>query len=234
MSTSGRRRGRGRDTLLGEEDRRLWEQVARSIGPARRGKPRVPETGCSPEEQSSSGRPMEPAHVPAVSSLTGRLASAAASVAGERVSPRVAAGGPHEAPSGRTERHAGPDLANFDRNALRRIRSGRIAIEARLDLHGMRQDEAHFALRSFIAGCQSRGMRWVLVITGKGKPVATHLSDQPFDGYSADRGVLRRQVPRWLADADMRALVVSYAPAAAPHGGEGAIYVQLRPRRHAR
>jgi DNA-nicking Smr family endonuclease len=133
-----------------------------------------------------------------------------------------------------------PALANFDRKAAKRLRAGRIVIEARMDLHGMRQDEAHGALSGFLRSCQARGMRWVLVITGKGAPRrSTWNSDGDdfrfemgsFDtGGRPEPGILRRSVPRWLAEPDLRALVVSHTEAAANHGGEGALYVQLRRR----
>ena len=42
--------------------------------------------------------------------------------------------------------------------------------------------------------------------------------------------MLRRNVPRWLAEPDLRAIVVSYTTAAIHHGGEGALYLQLRSR----
>ena len=48
-----------------------------------------------------------------------------------------------------------------------------------------------------------------------------------------DRGVLRRNVPRWLAEPELRMIVVGYTSAHARHGGEGAFYVQLRnPEKH--
>ena len=43
-----------------------------------------------------------------------------------------------------------------------------------------------------------------------------------------DRGVLKRNVPRWLEEPDVRSIVVSYTTAAIRHGGEGALYVHLR------
>jgi len=127
--------------------------------------------------------------------------------------------------------HAVPPLAVFDRNAGRRLRSGRIEIEARLDLHGMTQDEAHRALRSFLNGCQARGLRWVLVITGKGRSGPDDVDASGMFATQRGRGVLKRNVPRWLAEPDIRSLVVSYASAALHHGGEGALYIQLRMRR---
>jgi len=127
-----------------------------------------------------------------------------------------------------------PELAAFDRKSARRIRTGQVEIDARIDLHGMYQDEAHAALRRFLTSCYRNGARWVLVITGKGAPVRTGWfgdGGEPHGqehGRAEPRGVLRRNVPRWLAEPDMRAIVVSYTQAAAGHGGEGAIYVQLR------
>ena len=125
-------------------------------------------------------------------------------------------------------------LADFDRKAVRRIRSGRIEIEARMDLHGMRQDEAYAALRGFLNSCHARGLRWVLIITGKGRASLDGDRELVTAGHlTAGRGVLRRSVPRWLAEPELRPIIVSYTTAATHHGGEGALYVQLRVRRMA-
>ena len=121
-----------------------------------------------------------------------------------------------------------PPLADFDRRAARRIRSGRVEIEARIDLHGLRQNEAHAALRGFLMSAHARGLRWVLVITGKG---SSGRGDEIPPWPEPERGVLKKNVPRWLAEPDMRAVVVSYTAAAIPHGGEGALYIQLRSKR---
>jgi len=91
-----------------------------------------------------------------------------------------------------------------------------MAIEARLDLHGMTQDEAHRALARFIARAQDDDRRAVLVITGKGGP--------------GREGVLRRAVPRWLAEPPCRARVLAVETAQPRDGGAGALYVLLRRR----
>jgi DNA-nicking Smr family endonuclease len=125
---------------------------------------------------------------------------------------------------------APPPIATFDRKKVRKIRSGQVDIEARIDLHGMRQDEAHMALVSFLYRCQGKGQRWVLIITGKGK-LSDHDDDAPFDmTRQRERGVLKRNVPRWLDEPELRGHVVSYTTAAPHHGGEGALYVHLRKR----
>ena len=58
----------------------------------------------------------------------------------------------------------------LDRQTARKLEGGRLAVEARLDLHGMRQRDAHAALRRFLKSAQGKGHRHVLVITGKGAP----------------------------------------------------------------
>lgn len=118
--------------------------------------------------------------------------------------------------------------APIEPRKAKRVARGRDEIEARIDLHGMRQSEAHGALRGFLHRAFHNGCRMVLVITGKGRD-ADEDRHAPFDMFQdRDRGVLRRNVPRWLAEPDMRAIVVGYASAHVRHGGDGAFYVQLR------
>jgi DNA-nicking Smr family endonuclease len=116
-----------------------------------------------------------------------------------------------------------PPLAAFEDKDRRRISRNPELIDARLDLHGMRQREAHSALRSFLLSCAARGYRHVLVITGKGVT-----AERQRDHFMEERGVLRRQVPQWLAEPELRNLVVSYAASHVRHGGDGALYVKLR------
>jgi DNA-nicking Smr family endonuclease len=114
-----------------------------------------------------------------------------------------------------------PPLAPLETRLARKLARGREAVDARLDLHGLRQAEAHRRLIAFLAAAQSRGDRVALVITGKGAPDA---GAAPFDA----RGVLRRLVPIWLEDPALRPLVIGFSPASPGHGGAGALYVRLR------
>lgn len=114
---------------------------------------------------------------------------------------------------------AGATPTAIDRRSWQRLRRGRHAIGARLDLHGMTQTIAHGRLTRFLAERQGAGDRWVLVITGKGAVPGL--------------GVLRQAVPRWLAEAPNRQIVVAWLPAGPEHGGDGALYVQLRRARKA-
>jgi DNA-nicking Smr family endonuclease len=114
-------------------------------------------------------------------------------------------------------------LAPIERRVLTALKRGAQSIGAVIDLHGLRQDEAHGALRHFIVRAQGNGITLVLVVTGKGGIDAGPLGEA--------RGVLRRVVPHWLRMADMRSYVLGFDEAARNHGGAGALYVRIRRHR---
>lgn len=111
-------------------------------------------------------------------------------------------------------------LAPLELSTLRKLSRGRSEPEAKLDLHGMRQAEAHQNLRAFLHSAHAGGVRLVIVVTGKGLSGATYDPEH--------RGVLRRMVPQWLASPDLRHIVQGFTEASRRHGGDGAIYVRLR------
>ena len=151
----------------------------------------------APLRKRSQARPAprsEPAEAPPSAGAARRAAPAA-------LPPLVAGGAP-----------------GVDRRTAEKQRRGRLAIEGRLDLHGLTQAEAHRALVRFVADCRSRGLRNLLVITGKGS------------GADAARGVLKAAVPRWLNESDLRPAILSFAWAQPRHGGGGALYLLLRRR----
>ncbi|MGY6409985.1 MAG: Smr/MutS family protein [Alkalilacustris sp.] len=110
----------------------------------------------------------------------------------------------------------------MDARAYRRLTRGKLAPEARIDLHGMTLAQAQPALTAFLRGAQGRGVRLALVITGKGRGSAAEgpLPYRP--------GALRHEVPIWLQRAPLAALVQQVARAHPRHGGDGALYVYLR------
>jgi DNA-nicking Smr family endonuclease len=116
---------------------------------------------------------------------------------------------------------APPALAPLEERTRRKLGRGLVEIDARIDLHGMRQERAHDALIGFLRNAQSRGHRIVIIVTGKGKA-------------GEARGVLRHAVPGWLSRPDLRELVVGFEEAGRRHGGEGALYVRIRRRRATR
>jgi DNA-nicking Smr family endonuclease len=113
----------------------------------------------------------------------------------------------------------------MDSKAHGKMTRGKLKPEARLDLHGMTMSEAHPELIAFILGSQAIGRRLVLVITGKGK-----LRD---DGgpIPVRHGVLRHQVPQWMALPPLSQAILQVTPAHLTHGGHGAYYVYLRKNR---
>lgn len=115
---------------------------------------------------------------------------------------------------------APPPLAPLENRLRTQLRRGQQGVDAVIDLHGMRQDEAHQALRAFLRREQGRGTRLALVVTGKGAAGTSLFGDE--------RGVLRRVVPHWLRLPDLRPLVVGFEEAQQRHGGSGALYVRLR------
>jgi DNA-nicking Smr family endonuclease len=121
---------------------------------------------------------------------------------------------PHIAPAPAAPK--APPLVPLDRRFRQRLARGATEIDARLDLHGRTQSEAHAVLIRFLHRAQGDGARTVLVITGKGA------------GAGEGRGVLKRQVPMWLTLPELRACVLGFEDANVAHGGSGALYVRLR------
>lgn len=125
-----------------------------------------------------------------------------------------------------------PPLTGLDRRTSQRLARGQIQSEARLDLHGMRQNEAHDVLRRFLVHSRREGLRCVLVITGKGEsPFSRHtLHSSQFHEATDHSGVLRSALPQWLNEAQFRSEVAGFQPAHPKHGGGGAFYIWLRKR----
>jgi DNA-nicking Smr family endonuclease len=177
--------GARRRRSLSEEERQLWESVARQVKPLRRS-PRLARPHAA-EAATSAVAPIVPPRPPSPVKIA-----------------------PPPKP------HA-PPLAPIGRRDRAQLSRGKKEIDARIDLHGMTQIRAHRALFGFLQRAHHEGLTFVLVITGKGKI-----------GGESERGVLRRQVPQWLALPEFRTLVVGFEEAHIGHGGEGALYVRVR------
>ena len=102
---------------------------------------------------------------------------------------------------------------------------GKMEIEATLDLHGMTADQAKMQLIRFITQSHRNGCRMILVITGKGNK--THR-----DEFNRERGgVLRQNLPDWVAGSAITDKVLQVTHAQPKHGGSGAYYIYLRRQR---
>ena len=130
------RRKRG----LSEEERALWESVAKQTKPLRK----RPRAAKPPADALVADSPLavKPGAMP------------------RRVAPAAIAS---------AQKPPTPPLAPIGRRERSQLSRGRKEIEARLDLHGMTQTRAHHALSGFLQRAHSDGLTFVLVITGKGK-----------------------------------------------------------------
>lgn len=177
---------------LTDDDRILWGKVARST------------------------RPM-PGRMKSIEEFEGELEAQTAANAAQKVPPIKAVTmteAPAEPPKKPSGRHQ-----PLERPVKRKLAKGRLELEARIDLHGLFQSEAHALLHGFIVRAHERGLRHVLVITGKGASMGSD-------------GALKRAVPMWFSKPEFRHLISSYETSAQNHGGEGALYVRLsRPAR---
>jgi DNA-nicking Smr family endonuclease len=185
--------GKPKRRKLSEEERTLWNRVTRAVAPL-------------PRRQV-------PVDVERTTSTAGKI----------KATPSVRAQVPMRAaaPATKTVPKPAPkpalSLEPLDRKMKRRLARGTVEIDARLDLHGKTQSQAHAALLRFLRKAQGDGARFVLVITGKGSRD---------DG--SERGVLKRQVPLWLKLPEFRGYVVGIEDAHAGHGGEGALYLKIK------
>lgn len=177
-------------------DWHLWSEVTRSVSPLRPVSP--PDSAPTPDAVGAS---------PA------------------RKSKKIQAQVPSWSPASTPIRHSNNDAIapskDIEPRMRRRLARGRLPIDATIDLHGLRQSEAHAALCRFVAARYQRGDRTILVITGKGLKKV---------GYGAieQRGVLRTMLPIWLREPALSPMIAGWEVSAQTHGGEGAFYVRLK------
>ena len=191
---------RGRKRFLSDEEIELWARVTRTAEPLA-----PPQPLRLTDAQPTEAKPPIMTEAPNGAEKTAAAAPAAVAI---RNKPKPA-----------------PPHAPFDPRVSKKIARGRESIDARLDLHGLRQQDAYVVLRRFLARCQANGLRHVLVITGKGGGPDHATRDF---WQSPERGILRRLVPQWLAEPSFRLHVVSFTESAMKHGGSGALYVTIR------
>ena len=177
-----------------EDDRRLWKLVASTVTPRAPDKPEKMRSKARirPSKKAETAIPLDPPT---------RLVS----IAPLRVDPEELKPAPSKVPKGPADR--------IEPNRKRRIVKEHDPIGARLDMHGLDQDQARATLEGFIRRAYEDGHRAVLVITGKGK---------------VGHGVLKQRTPEWLAGPAVREMIAGVSTADQRHGGDGALYVALK------
>ncbi|MCF8475608.1 MAG: Smr/MutS family protein [Pseudolabrys sp.] len=212
---------RDRRRVLSYEERVLWTTVTQSMTPLHDAPPVVQDLAAETDDAKLSG--------PKLSGLKSSGPKPPGPMA-KKHKPQAASRSTATAPPYTPPQHKpppsgnGPGLAPLTRRMKRSVARGKEAIDARLDLHGLTQHEAHDTLLRFLRTASARDARLVLVITGKGR-ISGKRNDS---GGDRERGVLRRQVPQWLSLPEFRAYVAGFEDAAIAHGGEGALYVRVR------
>lgn len=192
---------------LRPEEEDLWRNVARTARPLHD----KPPARALPADDSAAPLPRMPDVIlpPADPLPKFRLGEKAGTARPHALAPSVA-----QALAAQPLRM---DARTFDK-----MNRGKLAPEARIDLHGMTLAEAHPELIRFVLNAQSGGLRLVLVITGKGKQgVDTGPIPQR-------QGALRHQVPHWLRLPPLGQAILQVSQASLRHGGAGAYYVYLR------
>jgi len=204
---------------LDAHERALWQRVTEAVAPLRG--PPPSDTSAGPSKADSGAAHLPPApKQPAKRAAVPKRAPALKHVSA-----------PHPPPAAPVQWRAPHDPGTLDGGLQRKLRRGRIAPDAKLDLHGLSQAEALLHLRVHIPRLRAGGARCLLVVTGKGS--ATALARHTLHGSTLShtperRGVLRDKVPDWLAEVEFRPHVAAVRPAHPRHGGGGAIYVWLR------
>jgi DNA-nicking Smr family endonuclease len=94
---------------------------------------------------------------------------------------------------------------------LRKLRKGQYNIEATLDLHGMTVEKSRHSLSRFLLRCHHKGLRYVLIIHGKGK--------------GSNKPILKNKLNHWLRQSNE---ILAFCSATTKIGGSGALYVLLR------
>ena len=196
---------RRRDLL--PDEAKLWGRVARTTKAYKIVCPPIEPSPTIKVTRAARSKPTAPEspHLALKRAKAARLAL---------VSPKAA----KPAPTRKT-----PPTPVSDASGHKKVRRGKLDIDARIDLHGMRQLEAQTALAGIIARTRANHGRCILVITGKGRPI-----DPGEDYITPQAGVIRRRLPEWLSGPDIREHVSGFASAHAKDGGTGAYYVLLK------
>lgn len=176
---------------ISDDEAALWRNVASRVTPLR-GKQPPPMVESAPPAKPKTTTAPAKRHTPAP----------------VKKMPPVSVDQPELAP-GR--------IAGLDKRSAQRLKRGQTRPDARIDLHGMTQAEAHRALDDAVHRCRAQGRRCLLVITGKGSVT--------------QGGVLRQVVPRWLNQQPLRAVILAIETAQPRDGGGGALYVLLKRQR---
>jgi len=107
-----------------------------------------------------------------------------------------------------------PTPTSLPREVLKKLANKRLQTDATLDLHGYDKISAMEQVIKFIQCSLNSRCKYVCIITGKGK------------------GLVRDSVLSYLKEKDSFPFVVGYSSAHRLQGGDGAIIIHLRKKKH--
>jgi DNA-nicking Smr family endonuclease len=111
--------------------------------------------------------------------------------------------------------------SGIDKSTLNKFKKEEFKVEAILDLHGYKEDDAFEKVEDFIAACYSQGKRCIIIVTGKG-------NIHPNDDIYVPKGILKKQTPQWLNTPRIRSMILIFKNPSERLGGQGALYILLR------
>ena len=193
---------------LSAEERDAWDKLAATVtplNPPRSGEGDHAKHGGGPRAGvQTATKPTKPVISP----------SPKPPLPGKRPVPlqRLAAGPPPSREDG------------LDSHWDRKLKTGSLAPDFTLDLHGHTLDSAYDRLESGLFQAKAMGARVVLLIAGKQRPVDA--ADR-----GSRRGAIRAKILDWLAAGPHGQDVAAIRKAHRRHGGEGALYLVLKRRR---
>ena len=190
---------------LSEDEAAAWAKLAQSVTPMDgRAVPKVVPKGA---DKTPAKMPIRPAE----NSMAAMLSKA----------PRT----PRQpAPKSVLQPPSQSWQTGLDGSWEKKLRSGQVAPDFTLDLHGHNLDSAHARLESGMMQARAMDARVVLLIAGKLRPVDA--ADR-----GTRRGAIRAKILDWLAAGPHGSAIAAVRKAHRRHGGEGALYLILKRRR---
>ena len=96
---------------------------------------------------------------------------------------------------------------------IKLLNKRRIEPDGIIDLHGFKLQEAKLILKRFVLQAFNNNKRNILIITGKGLNKT---------------GALKKEVPIWLNEREIKKILIRYENAPKSFGGEGALIIRLK------
>ena len=96
---------------------------------------------------------------------------------------------------------------------IKLLNKRRIEPDGIIDLHGYKLKEAKIILKNYVFEAFNNNKRNILIITGKGLNKT---------------GALKKEVPIWLNEREIKKILISYENAPKSFGGEGALIIRLK------